>query len=64
MVEEICENPLDVLTVSDVKTLGAVFYGVASKTRHCKQMLIDLLRKKPNSTLWLNEVYLAYPKRD
>jgi len=61
MVEEISIIPLEILTISDVKTIGDIFYGVASKTESYKKMLIDLLRKKPNSRLWLNEVYVAHP---
>lgn len=63
MVKEIGEIPLDTLTITDINNIKGIFHGVASKTGHYKQMLIDLLRKNSDSRIWLDEVYIAFPLR-
>lgn len=61
MVEEISAIPLQALTVSDVNQIGPVFHGVASKTETYKKILIERLRQKTDTGLWLDKVYAAIP---
>ncbi len=61
MVEAINKIPPTVLTTLDIRAIGDIFRGVASKKTSYKQELIRLLRKQPNSELWLDRVYTAIP---